>query len=177
MQPKAQSVNRLGNGRLGRRRAATTLVELLIVITLVSLLLSIVGTLAVRLRQWDRQMRDRSQHGDQFVKLGESIRADIRRARNVTQPDQKTIAIAGSDSREIRYELESDGCRRTMKSPGNTSSTVDRFAIGAAKSWKLENAASGRRPACTIALDLDSEHASSVSAPFFVYAALGADTP
>jgi type II secretory pathway pseudopilin PulG len=178
MRPKPQSVNRLRVGRLRHRRAATTLVEVLVGITLVSLLLSIVGTVAVRLRQWDRQMRDRSQYGDQFVKLSESMRADIRRATGVTQPDKKTIAITTSDYREIRYELMADGCRRTVKSSDKPFPAADTFAIGAGQFWRLEIAAPGRRPAYTVVLESsDSNHADSVPAPFFVYAALGADTP
>lgn len=178
MQREPQQVNRSGIGRQSCRRAATTLIELLVVITLVSLLLSIVGTLAIRLRHWDRQMRDRSRYSDQLVKLSESMRTDIRRATSVTQPDKKTIAVTSSDHREIRYELAADGCRRLVKSSDKPGPAAETFAIGAAQSWKLDAAAEGRRPAYTIRLEhTDSNPADSTPAPFFVYAALGADTP
>ena len=68
--------------------------------------MSVVGTLAVHLRQWDRHVRDHSQHGNQLTNLAETIRADIRRATSVTLPEKKIVAIAGPDSREIRYELQ-----------------------------------------------------------------------
>jgi type II secretory pathway pseudopilin PulG len=159
-------------------RRATTLVELLVVVTLVTILLSIVGSLAVHLRQWDRQVRAHSQHGNQLANLAETLRADFRQATSVTLPAKNTVAIAGPESREIRYELQSEGCRRTVKIPGETSPKIETFAIGSTDSWKLETAAPGRHPACTLSLELsDFGKATSESAPFFVYAALGSDTP
>jgi type II secretory pathway pseudopilin PulG len=161
-----------------RGRRATTLVELLAVTTLVAILLSIVVTLAVRLRQWDRQVRNHSQHGNQLADLAEAIRADVRRATNVTLPEKNIIAIAGPDSREARYELQRGSCRRTIKTPGESSARTESFAIGPADSWKLESAAPGRRQAYSITLERsDIDNASSRSTPFFVYASLGGDLP
>jgi type II secretory pathway pseudopilin PulG len=161
-----------------RGRRATTLVELLAVTTLVAILLSIVVTLAVRLRQWDRQVRNHSQHADQLADLAEAIRVDVRRATSVTLPEKNVIAIAGPDSREARYELQRGGCRRTIKTPGESSARTESFAIGPAVAWKLESAAPGRWPAYTITLEhSDIDNATSRSAPFFVYASLGGDLP
>ena len=161
-----------------RGRRATTLVELLAVTTLVAILLSIVVTLAVRLRQWDRQVRDHSQHANQLADLAESIRTDVRRATSVTLPEKNIIAIEGPDSREARYELQRGGCRRVSKTPGETSARTESFAIGPADSWKLDSAAPGRRPAYTITLERsDTDNATSRSAPFFVYASLGGELP
>jgi type II secretory pathway pseudopilin PulG len=161
-----------------RRRRATTLVELLVVTTLVSILMAVVGTLAVHLRQWDRHVRDHSRHGIQLTNLAETIRADIRRATGVTRPEKKIMAIAGTDGGEIRYELQPDRCRRTIKSPGEKSASTETFAIGPADSWKLVTATPGRRPAYTVSLERsDSDQATSQPVPFFVYAALGSDMP
>jgi type II secretory pathway pseudopilin PulG len=169
---------RPGSRENSRGRRATTLVELLAVTMLVAILLSIVVTLAVRLRQWDRQVRDHSQHANQMADLAEAIRTDMRRATTVALPEKNIIAIAGPDSRETRYELQRGGCRRVLKTPGETSARTESFAIGPADSWKLESAAPGRRPAYTITLERSEiDNATSRSAPFFVYASLGGDLP
>lgn len=161
-----------------RRRCATTLVELLVVTTLVSILMAVVGTLAVHLRQWDRHVRDHSRQSSQLTDLAEAIRADIRRATNVTRPEKKIIAITGTDSRVVRYDLLPDGCRRTIKSPGEKSPGTETFAIGSVDSWKLEPAMPGRRPAYTISLERsDLDKTTSQPVPFLVYAAIGSDMP
>jgi type II secretory pathway pseudopilin PulG len=176
MQYKSLFVDRPSVRKNRRRRRATTLVELLVVTTLVSILMAVVGTLAIHLRQWDRHVRDHSQHSSQLTNLAETIRADIRQATGVTQPEKKVVAIAGSDSREVRYELQPGGCRRIVKAPGDKSPRIETFAIGPADSWKLETATPGRRPAYTISLERsDLDKAASQPAPFFVYAALGSD--
>jgi type II secretory pathway pseudopilin PulG len=159
-------------------RRATTLVELLVVSALISIIFSIVVSLAVRLRQWDHQVRDHSQHANQMASLAESIRADVRRAKSVTLPEKKTVAIVGPDSGEIHYELQPDGCRRVVKSAGETSQKIETYAIGPADSWNLDTAAPGRKPAYTITLKrADPDKLPSQSAPFFVYAVLGSDLP
>lgn len=164
--------------KLNRGRRATTLVEMMVVVTLVSILLSVVGTLAIRLRQWDRQVRNHSQHGNQLALLAAKIRGDVRQATSITQPAKNIVAITNLDSREIRYELEPAVCRRIVKSPGEKSPKFETFATGPVESWKLETAAPGRRPAYTITLERsDSGKVASRRAPFFVYAALGSELP
>src|SRR5215213_9564264 len=150
MKHKSLFVDRPGIRKNVRGRCATTLVELVVVMTLVSIVLLIVGSLAVHLRQWDHRVRDHSQHTSQLAILAETIRADIRRAASVTLPAEKVVAIAGSDKSETRYELQLGICRRVVKTPSGTLPTIETFAIGPADSWKLENAAPGRRPAYTI---------------------------
>ncbi len=157
-------------------RRATTLVELLVVTTLMTILLAIVGTLVVRLRQWDRQVRDHSQHGNQLAALAEAIRTDVHGATTVTLPAKTAIAIGRSDGREIRYELQPGGCRRLVKTPGETSPRIEAFAIGTADAWKLDSAEPGRHPAYLLSLERsEPEKAISRSAPFFVYATTGGE--
>jgi type II secretory pathway pseudopilin PulG len=178
MQPKSHLRGTLGIQKDVNGRRATTLVELLVVVTLVTMLLAIVGSLAVHLRQWDRQVRDHSQHGNQLANLAETLRADVRRATSVALPAKNTVAIVGPQNREIRYEVQSEACRRTVNIPGNTSPKIETFAIGPADSWKLETATPGRRPAYILSLERsDFSKATFRSAPFFVYASLGSDTP
>jgi hypothetical protein len=133
---------------------------------------------AIHLRQWDRKVRDHSEHGNRLASLAETIRADVRRATSVTLPEKKIVAIAGPGGREIRYELESGGCRRVVKTPGESSPKTETFSIGPADVWKLETIAAGRRPGYAISLERsESDKVNSQSAPFYVYAALGSDLP
>jgi hypothetical protein len=178
MQRKPLFTDRPAKQRSCAKRCATTLVELLVVTTLVSILLAVVGTLAIRLRQWDRHVRDHSQHNSQSTSLAAAIRADIRRATGVTRPEKNVVAIAGPDGREIRYELHTDGCRRMSKSSGEKSDRIEQFAIGPADFWIVETANPGRRTAYTISLARpDADKATSQPVPFFVYAAVGSDLP
>jgi type II secretory pathway pseudopilin PulG len=178
MQYKSVLKDSAGIRMNSRNRRATTLVELLVVVGLMSIMFSIVVLLAVRLRQWDHQVRDYSLHGNQMATLAEAIRADVRRAKSVTMPEKKTITVIGADSREIRYELQPGSCRRLVKTAGDASSRIETYTIGPADSWKLDTAAPGRRPAYTITLERAvPDNVTSQSAPFFVYAALGSDLP
>jgi type II secretory pathway pseudopilin PulG len=178
MQSKSHFRGSPGIRKNAHGRRATTLVEMLVVVTLLTILLGIVGSLAVHLRQWDRQVRDHSLHGNQLANLAETLRADVRRATGVTLPEKNIVAIVGPEGREIRYELQPDACRRTVKIPGEPTAKTETFAIGPADSWKLEMAAPSRYPAYTLSLERsDFGKATSQSAPFVVYAALGSDTP
>jgi prepilin-type N-terminal cleavage/methylation domain-containing protein len=178
MQHKLIFEDSAGIHRNSHNRRAMTLVELLVVVGLVSIVFSIVVLLAVRLRQWDHHVRDHSLHANQMATLADTIRADLRHATSVTLPEKKTVAIASSDRREIRYELQAGGCRRVVKTPGEASPKIETYAIGPAESWKLDTASPGRRPAYTITLGRgDPDKLTTQSAPFFVYAALGSDLP
>jgi len=159
-----------------RNRRGTSLVELMAVAALVSILFGIVAALAINLRHWDRRVREHSVRANQLASLAETVRTDLRRASSVSQIDKKVVAINGPGKREIRYELQLDGCRRVMKSPGEASQKVDTFAIGPAESWKLETATTGRRPAYTITLERSDTNKTSRPAPFYVYAALGSES-
>src|SRR4051812_38179851 len=153
-----------------RNRRATTLVELLVVVAIVSIMFSIVVSLAVRLRQWDHHVRDHSQHANQMASLAEAIRADVRRAKSITLPEKKTVTVIGADSREIRYELQPGSCRRVVKTSGEASPRIETYAIGPADFWNLDTAAPGRRPAYTITLErADPDKTVAQSTPFFVY--------
>src|SRR5215213_4788976 len=153
-----------------RDRRATTLVELLVVVGLVSIMFSIVVLLAVRLRQWDHHVRDHSLHANQMATLAEAIRADVRHATSATLPEKKTLAIVGPDNREIRYELQPGACRRVLEIPGEASPRIETYAIGPADSWKLETAAPGRKPAYAITFGRkEPDKAASQPVPFFVY--------
>jgi type II secretory pathway pseudopilin PulG len=176
MQYRLKIVERLNFRRNDRRRRATTLVEVMAVAALMSILFGVVASLAVSLRHWDRQVREHSVRANQLSSLAETIRTDIRRATRVSQIDKKVVAVTGPDKREIRYELQPDGCRRVVKTPGDSSQKVDTFAIGPAEAWKLETATTGRRPAYTITLERSDTNKSSNSAPFYVYAAIGSES-
>lgn len=178
MQYKSILEDSAGIRRKSRDRRATTLVELLVVVGLMSIMFSIVVMLAVRLRQWDHHVRDHSLQANQMATLGEAMRTDVRRAISVTLPEKKSVVIVSSDSREIRYELQPGGCRREVKTPGEASPRIETYTIGPADFWELDTAAPGRRPAYTITLErADPDKVTSPLAPFFVYAALGSDLP
>jgi len=154
------------------------LVEVMVAVTLTSILLGVVISLMVALRQWDRRVRDHSVQTEQLAQLAETLRADIRQAVDVSLPVKETLIVVAPGSNPVRYELRPEGCRRSVEDPDGTSPKMDVFAIGPVEPWKLERVEGGRRPA--IVLSLDKPHADrSVDGPpkLLVYASLGADLP
>src|SRR5262245_65044424 len=95
----------LGSARKSARRGLS-LVEMLVVVTLMSMLLATLTTIAVRLRQWDRQIRDNSVHGDQIAALADSLRADAGGGTDLKLLSPDTLVIENTEKREIRYRLQ-----------------------------------------------------------------------
>ena len=155
-----------------------TLVEVSVVAALSSILLGVVISFTVGLKQWDRRFREHGLHNEQAVRLGNCLRADIRQARDVSLSAENVLVIAAPDESQSRYELLPDGCRRVVKHSGDApEKQVESFNIGAAKSWRLERGAPGRRPAMVVWLEGPIPDKSSIGSILFVYAALGADLP
>src|SRR5262249_27730876 len=84
-----------------RMRRGLSLVEVLVVVTLMSMLLATMTAIAVRMRQWDRQVRDNSLHSDQVAALAESLRSDASSGAEVKLVSKDTLAIEDADQREI----------------------------------------------------------------------------
>ena len=143
------------------------------VATLMSMLLATLTTVAIRLRQWDRQMRDNGVHGDQVAALADSLRADASGGTELKLLSKDTLVIENTDKHEICYTLQSDGCRRDVKSSKNASRSTTTFTIGPFEAWKVESGPTGRRAAYTVSLARpDSEKATARVVPLFVYAVL-----
>jgi prepilin-type N-terminal cleavage/methylation domain-containing protein len=161
-----------------QRRRAMTLVEVSVVAALSSILLGVVISFTVGLRQWDRRFREHGLHNEQAARLSNCIRDDIRQAREVSLLAESVLVITAPDESQTRYELQPDGCRRVVKQPrGASDKKVESFNIGPAKSWRLEHGAPGRLPAIIVWLEGSRPDKSSVGSILFVYAALGANLP
>ena len=151
-----------------------SLVEVMVVVTLSSILLGVVISLAVSLQQWDRRFRDHGVRSDQTARLAEAIRADVRRATDVSLPAKEILSVAAHDQQEIRYELRPEGCRRTVQHAGGPPERSELFTIGPAESWQLERGTPGRHSAVVVSIERPiAVEAKSGSTPFYVYAAVG----
>jgi type II secretory pathway pseudopilin PulG len=154
-----------------RSHRATTLVEVIVVMTLVSIILAAATGLIVQLRRWDYRVRENAVVADQASRLAEAIRADVRNAVKVTKSSPTTLSIVGRNSEETRYVLESDLCRRESKGPGAQSANLETFNIGPAAAWQVDAAAPGRRPAYQISVERPSpEQKTSRTVPLYIYA-------
>src|SRR4051812_39199835 len=132
-----------------RARSAMTLLEVMIAVTLASILLVAATGLLVRLQQWDHRVRQSSVRVDQSVRLKEAIRSDVQRATNVAVPSKNVLMVSGAEKHETRYTLDGDLCRREVIVVGATS-MVETFTIGPCNGWKVDAGAPGRRPAYAI---------------------------
>jgi type II secretory pathway pseudopilin PulG len=150
-----------------------TLLEVMIAVTLASILLVAATGLLVRLQQWDHRVRESSVRVDQSVRLVEAIRSDIQRATNVAVTSNNVLTVSGKEKHETRYTLNGDLCRREVII-GRATSVVETFTIGPCSEWKVDAGAPGRRSAYAISIERPTaEKPASHSLPFFVYAVQG----
>jgi type II secretory pathway pseudopilin PulG len=157
-------------------RAAFTLIEILVVVTLASIVMSVIVVMLVTLIQNDRQVRLFGLRSERQGDLAEMIRTDIRAAEDVSLAAQTVLLVEGPDERETRYELTAGGCKRIVSEPGMKNPRVDFYAIGPAVAWSLQQGPAGRQPLYIASLHRSTKmEKQSTTLPFFVYAALGAD--
>src|SRR4051812_18207167 len=150
---------------------AMSLIEVMVVMTVASIVLSAATGLIVQLRRWDNRVRENVLVGDEASRLAEIIRDDIRNATNVTKTSPTVLTILGRNSEETRYTLQSDLCRREVKKPGTQAANMDTFTIGPSAAWQVEPAAAGRGPAFAISLERPSpEQTTTRTAPLYIYA-------
>lgn len=154
-----------------------TLVELMVVATVSSILLSIIVCFLVGLQRQDRRVRGSSVQNEQLFLLGNSLRADIRGGNKVTVSSPQTLTISGPGERHIEYTLQSDGCLRSLKQSGGTAGqATEFFTCGGERVWKLETAPQGQYSSVVVELDaIDPQGSTEPSAPLIVCAAVGAE--
>jgi hypothetical protein len=175
------SRRRRPDGTMMRRdtRNALMLVEVMVVVTLTSIMMGVVISLMIGLQRWDQSFRDRAVQSEQLARLAESVRTDIRSGADVSLPGTHVLQITGQGRGAARYELEAEGCRRVVELPENQATRSEFFAVGRVTSWKLERGPIGRRPLIIVTLDRlspDDDTARRLP-PLLIYAALGADLP
>jgi type II secretory pathway pseudopilin PulG len=159
-----------------RQRAAFTLIEMAVVTALSALLLGVVISLAQGLLRWDRMSVARGLHGEQLAELAELLRTDIRRGTDVLLSANGPLVVVSSTGEQIRYELGNEGCRRTIVPAGMLTPRTDLFAIGGAKSWRVEQSLTGRRLLILVTLERPAaEDPQTNLPPLLVQAELGAD--
>jgi hypothetical protein len=164
--------------RNGARRAMM-LAEAMVAVALLTIVMGVVVSVLISLRQRDRRLRDGYERAEQTLRLAEAMRSDIHRATNVSLPTKNMLIIDFLGETQTRYELATDGCRRTVESEERSVASRDLFSIGPAVAWSLENGPSGRRPMMIVTLVRTgaTDGRSSPATPLVVYAAMGAELP
>lgn len=159
------------------KRRGMTLIELMVVATVSSILLSIIVCFLVGLQRQDRRVRGSSVENAQLFLFGNSLRADIRSGSKVTASSPQTLTISGPGERQIEYALQPDGCLRSLKqTDGAAGQATELFTCGGKRVWKLETASQGRYSSVIVALDdKDPQGSIEPAVPFVVCAAVGAD--
>lgn len=154
-----------------------TLIEVLVAVAVSSVLMGVAISLLLGLKKWDRNLREQSLRNEQTIRLINSIRSDIRRAADVTQPSDQTLDIRLMDEAHVRYELTPEGCRRIAIVSGESGTRAELFAVRNARSWNVERRTDGRRPMIALTLNRAGQSADHVPAPIVVQVILGAETP
>ena len=165
-------------GPLRADRQAMTLVEIMVAVTLTSVLLSVVISVTVGLQRWDSRFRNDQARRANLNQLADMIRSDVRRAAAAPVAEKDRLVLTLPDQREIRYELQPDCCWRSIAQPGNTTESKVPYMIGKYNSWRVERVPSGRWPAIEVSLEEPAARDKGIQLPtLYVYASLGADLP
>jgi hypothetical protein len=152
---------------------------MLVVVALSSLLMGVVVSLMLGLKQWDRLSRTNSTRNEQLLLLASALRTDIRGGADVLVSVEGPLVVMTAAGEQLRYELISEGCRRTVIAPGTAEPRADLFSIGKAAKWNVERKDAGKCPLVAVTLEQDvhkNDPAARRLLPFLVYAALGADS-
>jgi prepilin-type N-terminal cleavage/methylation domain-containing protein len=158
------------------RRPGFSLVEMLVSVVLASLLLGLAISFIHALLLADRKLRDRPAALDQCARLADELRADIRRAFDVTQPDEKRLVIQFSATERAEYELTPHGCQRRSARAESSGARADLFAIGNGLTWQIQRRPAARNLLVTVWLQSSGQSAGGASLPpIWIVAALGAD--
>lgn len=171
--------------QFARNRRGFSLIEMTVVIAVSSVLLGIVVSYIIALKQWDRNARSKSLRGMQMLALAESLRTDIRGGSDVLLSVEGPLVIMAGTGVQMRYEFRDEGCVRTVvtadvKTPDSEAGRRDLFAVGGGGRWKVERKETGRRPLIEVTVEpsaSENQSKESWSPPLCVYAALGADPP
>jgi prepilin-type N-terminal cleavage/methylation domain-containing protein len=169
-------IGKLGSSPHDHGRAAFTLVEMVVVVALSAVLLGIVISLAQSLMRWDQLSHTRGVRGEQLAELAELLRTDVRHGTDLLIVAGGPLVVTSSAGKQIRYDLEKEGCRRTIVSDGTAESRTDLLTIGEAQTWTIEKTVTGRRPLILITLErVAIADPPTAPTPFLVQAELGAD--
>ena len=173
---RIQQGDRFGQNRACVRRG-TSLGEVMVVMTVSTILLGVAVSLLTGLRKWDRELRESNVQRDHLLRLTETLRKDVRGGIEVSAPAEGVLLIRSPDGIRIQYNIQSDGCRRTITRQDEAAPQADFFAVGPATNWKLENDVSNGRLLAMISLVRPVTEGKKRLVPLIVYAALGQDLP
>jgi type II secretory pathway pseudopilin PulG len=173
----------LTRGSLGCRRAdrsparqnGFSLFESLASLTIAILLYGVIATFAQGFMRWDRVIVRRISDIEQWRRLSEDLRLDVRRAREVLLTNNQQLLILMPDSAQIRYELSLHGCSRTRAARDGSVLARERYALSNTQFWSLDVDRTGRLPLFSATLHLSANAGAGVPRSNHILAAMGAD--
>ena len=173
------SAKKMNRRQTAARPRGMMLVEVSVAVALSTIVLGLIVSVAVALKQMDRRMHKRSVERQRQLELAELIRTDIRLAAEVVLASDESFVVHLADEQERRYEIAGGGIHRRLFMPDGKASGADFFEISAADAWTIEREESGRRPLVMVTLRRQFAEEPHISRPipFIAYAALGADVP
>jgi len=111
---------------MNARRSGKTLIEMLILISLTSMVLGTVATTLIALFKTDRQVRRDVEQQTTLARLGSRFRTDAHAAR--TCQIDKTCELIWPDGRVVRYALEGQRLSREVRN-GDAVEHRDAFVL------------------------------------------------
>jgi len=131
------------------RRRGKTLIELVVVVSLTSIVLSLAATTLVALYRIERQTRATSSQGQTLCSLASRLRQDAHAAQQATVAGGCELALA--DGRRIRYVAGPQGILREV-TRGSAVEHRDTFALAAPLAAEFQLAPVGQRSLVTLAI-------------------------
>jgi hypothetical protein len=156
-----------------------TLVEVSVVVALSSVVMGVLISLTVALKQRDRTIHSFALESERQSELAELLRSDIRGAVDVSLLSDTVLVMTRPGGGGIRYEISPTNCQRVIADPRGAKPRFDSFAITGASNWSLEPGPVGRRPLLFVTLNRarPGNDKNAGRFPLLVTSVLGADVP
>lgn len=122
-------------------RSGFTLIEILVVLTLTSVVLGLIGTTLHRAMRTHHEAQRFCEDEGAAWRLSHQVRRDFRTAESVTIGELDgalTISLTAADGRTVAYHFLPRSVERTELGGSDNLTRRDRFPLSAATAWRFE---------------------------------------
>jgi prepilin-type N-terminal cleavage/methylation domain-containing protein len=137
-----------------RPRRGWSLLELLVVITVVSILMGFTAALAARMIQYGKGERAAVVAAANLERLGRDLRNDARAANAPAELSETSLVLTQAEGRSIEYLVRPADILRTIRRSGKTEG-FDTYKLPTGTLARFESGRDGRFPSVALVLRLN----------------------
>ena len=147
------------------RRRASSLVEVLVVISLTGLMFGVVVTTLASLLRHQQATRTRVAERSEIIRLTDALRSDLRRGAQLSQPNPMTLEVVPTTGFKVRYEISGDKCLRQVVPDWWGRPRHEGFTIGPVSGIRLVEEQEGDMTSRTLWIDRAADDVTGVGQP------------